>query len=89
MVFNVADLKLHLQSTDFGNFLANEPSPLSVSVLDDKLKEKMVVEFQHLRNHAVAPLSTFLDYITCVINVHQLQSRIYTCKQVIIVHYMG
>lgn len=26
----------------------------------------MVVEFQHLRNHAVEPLSTFLDYITSV-----------------------
>ena len=58
------DLKLHLQSTDYGNFLANEPSPLSVSVIDDKLREKFVTEFQHLRNHAVKPLSTFLDYIT-------------------------
>ncbi|XP_013389769.1 V-type proton ATPase subunit d 1 [Lingula anatina] len=58
------DLKLHLQSTDYGNFLANEPSPLSVSVIDDKLKDKLVVEFQHMRNHAVEPLSTFLDYIT-------------------------
>ena len=58
------DLKLHLQSTDYGNFLANEASPLAVSVIDDKLKEKLVIEFQHLRNHAFAPLSTFLDYIT-------------------------
>lgn len=58
------DMKLHLQSTDYGNFLANEASPLQVSVIDDKLKEKLVVEFQHLRNHAVEPLSTFLDYIT-------------------------
>ena len=57
-------MKLHLQSTDYGNFLANEASPLQVSVIDDKLKEKLVVEFQHLRNHAVEPLSTFLDYIT-------------------------
>lgn len=58
------DLKLHLQSTDYGNFLANEPSPLTVSVIDDKLREKLVIEFVHLRNHAVEPLSTFLDYIT-------------------------
>lgn len=58
------DLKLHLQSTDYGNFLANEASPLTVSVIDDKLKEKLVIEFQHLRNHAVEPLSTFMDYIT-------------------------
>ncbi|XP_022245642.1 V-type proton ATPase subunit d 1 isoform X2 [Limulus polyphemus] len=58
------DLKLHLQSTDYGNFLANEASPLTVSVIDDKLREKLVIEFQHIRNHAVEPLSTFLDYIT-------------------------
>ncbi|OWF48163.1 V-type proton ATPase subunit d-like [Mizuhopecten yessoensis] len=58
------DLKLHLQSTDYGNFLANEPSPLTVSVIDDKLKEKLVIEFQHLRNHCLEPLATFLDYIT-------------------------
>lgn len=58
------DLKLHLQTTDYGQFLANEPSPLSVSVIDDKIREKYVIEFQHLRNHAVEPLSKFLDYIT-------------------------
>jgi hypothetical protein len=53
-----------LQTTDYGNFLANEPSPLSVSVIDDKLREKYVLEFQHLRNHSVEPLAKFLDYIT-------------------------
>ena len=35
-----------------------------MSVIDDKLREKLVIEFQHMRNHAVEPLSTFLDYIT-------------------------
>ena len=63
-IFFYTDLKLHLQSTDYGNFLANEPSPLTVSTIDDKLRDKFVTEFQHLRNHAVKPLSTFLDYIT-------------------------
>lgn len=58
------DVKLHLQTTDYGNFLANEPSPLTVSTIDEKLREKYVQEFQHLRNHSVEPLSKFLDYIT-------------------------
>lgn len=58
------DLKLHLQGTDYGAFLANEPSPLSVSTIDSKLREKLVIEFQHMRNQAVEPLSTFLDFIT-------------------------
>lgn len=60
----ISDLKLHLQSTDYGNFLANEASPLTVSVIDDRLKEKMVVEFRHMRNHAYEPLASFLDFIT-------------------------
>lgn len=63
-IFPLLDLKLHLQSTDYGNFLANEPSPLAVSVIDDRLREKLVIEFQHMRTHAVEPLATFLDYIT-------------------------
>lgn len=59
-----ADLKLHLQSTDYGSFLANEASPLTVSVIDDKLKEKMVVEFRHMRNQSYEPLASFMDFIT-------------------------
>jgi len=57
------DLKLHLQSTDYGNFLANESS-LQVSVIEDKLREKLVTEFQHMRNQATGPLAMFMDYIT-------------------------
>ncbi|CAF1292437.1 unnamed protein product [Adineta ricciae] len=58
------DLRLHLQSTDYGNFLSNESNPLTVNVIDDRLREKIVQEFQHLRNISYEPLSTFLDYIT-------------------------
>ena len=63
-VFPFSDIKLHLQSTDYGSFLSNVPSPLQVSQIDDSLKEKLVIEFQHIRNHATGPLATFLDYIT-------------------------
>ncbi|NXK83998.1 VA0D1 ATPase, partial [Amazona guildingii] len=59
-----SDLKLHLQSTDYRNFLANETSPFTVSVIDDKLKEKMVVEFRHMRNHAYESLASLLEFIT-------------------------
>ncbi|XP_036597941.1 V-type proton ATPase subunit d 1-like [Trichosurus vulpecula] len=58
------DMKLHLQTTDYGNFLANETTPLTVSILDDKLRERMVAEFRHLRSQAYEPLAGFLDYIT-------------------------
>ncbi|CAK5034490.1 unnamed protein product [Meloidogyne enterolobii] len=60
------DLKLHIQSTDYGNFLANEPGSITVQVIDERLKEKLVAEFNHLRNNALEPLSTFLDFITFV-----------------------
>ena len=40
------------------------PSPLQVSVIDDKLREKFVTEFQHMRNHSTGALATFLDFIT-------------------------
>ncbi|KAK9886218.1 hypothetical protein WA026_015737 [Henosepilachna vigintioctopunctata] len=41
-----------------------EPSPLAVSTIDNKLGEKLVIEFQHMRNQAVEPLFAFLDFIT-------------------------
>eukprot|EP00128_Syssomonas_multiformis_P006555 Colp12_sorted_trinity150504_noHs@16359 len=58
------DLKLHLANTDYGNFLQNEPSPLAVSTIADRLTEKFVQDFEYIRANAVEPLSTFLDYIT-------------------------
>ncbi|NXS54557.1 VA0D2 ATPase, partial [Brachypteracias leptosomus] len=58
------DLKLHLQTTDYGNFLANETGPLTISTIDDKLKAKLLTEFHYFRNHAFEPLATFLNFIT-------------------------
>eukprot|EP01120_Amphizonella_sp_Union-15-10_P003313 TRINITY_DN13734_c0_g1_i1.p1 TRINITY_DN13734_c0_g1~~TRINITY_DN13734_c0_g1_i1.p1 ORF type:complete len:351 (-),score=68.81 TRINITY_DN13734_c0_g1_i1:3-1055(-) len=58
------DLKLHLQTTDYGDFLENEPSPLHTTTIAEKCTGKMVEQFNYLRAHSVQPLSTFLDYIT-------------------------
>lgn len=55
---------MQLASTDYGNFLANEPSPIATTTIAEKCTQKLVQEFQYLRAHAVKPLSTFLDYIT-------------------------
>ena len=63
VLFAFTDLKLHLQGTGYGHFLANEPSPLTVSVIDDKLREKLVIEFEYVRNHSYKELATFLDFI--------------------------
>ena len=37
---------------------------LKVSVIEDKLREKLVTEFQHMRNQATGTLAQFMDYIT-------------------------
>lgn len=58
------DLKVQMQATDYGNFLQNEPSPIPVTTIDEKLRNHLVVEFTHIRNQSVNPLSKFLDYIT-------------------------
>ena len=39
-------------------------SVIQVSVMEDKLREKLVTEFQHMRNQATGTLAQFMDYIT-------------------------
>ena len=59
-----ADFKLQLAQTDYKDFLANEPSPLSTNVIKEKCVEKLVNEFNYLRINSAQPLAQFLDYIT-------------------------
>jgi V-type H+-transporting ATPase subunit d len=58
------DLKLQLSATEYGNFLANVPSPLSTSNFQEKAFFKLIDEFRYIRAQAVEPLSKFMDYIT-------------------------
>ncbi|KAE8215007.1 hypothetical protein CF327_g1651 [Tilletia walkeri] len=58
------DFRMQLSATDYGNFLANEPSPLSTSTIAEKATRKLVAEFDYLRSNALYPLSKFLDYLT-------------------------
>uniref|UniRef100_A0A4W2CDF6 V-type proton ATPase subunit n=1 Tax=Bos indicus x Bos taurus TaxID=30522 RepID=A0A4W2CDF6_BOBOX len=62
---NLEDLKIHLQTTDYGNFLANQANPLTVSVIDTEMRKKLCREFEYFRNHSLEPLSTFFTYMTC------------------------
>jgi hypothetical protein len=57
-------MKLHFASTDYGDFLQNEPSPLHTTTIAEKCTERMVRDFNYLRANATQPLATFLDYIT-------------------------
>jgi len=58
------DLKMYLASTDYGDFLANEPSPLHTTTIAEKCTLKLVREFAHIRGQASEPLATFLDFIS-------------------------
>jgi len=58
------DIKLHLQNTSYGDFLANEPLPLHSTTIAEKCTQKMVEQFEYLRVNCVKPLSHFLEYIT-------------------------
>ncbi|KAF8073688.1 V0 complex, c/d subunit of ATPase [Lyophyllum atratum] len=58
------DFRTQLTATDYGNFLANEPLPISTSTISDKATQLLVEQFNYLRSNAVEPLSKFLEYIT-------------------------
>ncbi|KAF9450731.1 vacuolar ATP synthase subunit [Macrolepiota fuliginosa MF-IS2] len=58
------DFRTQLSATDYGNFLANEPLPISTSTISDKATQVLVDQFNYIRSNAVQPLSKFLDYIT-------------------------
>ncbi|KAG6831947.1 hypothetical protein H0H92_006548 [Tricholoma furcatifolium] len=58
------DFRTQLSATDYGNFLANEPLPISTSTIADKATEILVEQFKYLRSNAVEPLRKFLEYIT-------------------------
>ncbi|KZV98849.1 ATPase, V0 complex, subunit D [Exidia glandulosa HHB12029] len=58
------DFRMQLSSTDYGNFLANEPLPITTSTIADKATQLLVDQFNYLRANAVEPLRKFLDYMT-------------------------
>lgn len=59
-----SDMRLHLQSTDYGRLLTSAEHGLTVSLVDSRLRENLVTEFSCLRSHALPPLSAFLDHMT-------------------------
>ena len=66
MVCAGTDFRTQLSSTDYGNFLANEPLPISTSTIADKATQVLVDQFNFLRSNAVEPVSKLLEYMTWV-----------------------
>lgn len=69
-MFLRTDFRTQLSATDYGNFLSNEPLPISTSTIADKATQILVDQFNYLRSNAVEPLATFLDYITYVVLIN-------------------
>jgi len=59
------DLRTALDETDYGQFMQDEPSPLDVTTVSKKAKEKLAHEFNYLRSQAVPPFDEFLDFVAC------------------------
>jgi V-type H+-transporting ATPase subunit d len=55
---------MQLSATDYGSFLANEPSPLATSTISERATQVLVDQFNYIRSNATEPLSKFLDYVT-------------------------
>ena len=64
------DVKMHLQGTKYGQFLANEAPPIATTTIQNRATEKLVEEFKAMRAHANQPLAQFLDFVTYGYMVH-------------------
>lgn len=62
---NIAEFKLVLEDTDYGSdiFHGQEGQDFEVQVLRRAMKEKLMMEFQHILAHAVYPLNQFIAMI--------------------------
>lgn len=58
------DIKLYLTGTDYGPYLANEPSPLHTTTIAACCTRKLVDDWKYLRVNASESLGLFLDYCT-------------------------
>jgi V-type H+-transporting ATPase subunit d len=58
---------MQMVGTEFGCVMSaagTEAETITVSYFDEKMREKLLVEFDYVRSHAVWPLTEFLDYMT-------------------------
>lgn len=59
------DVKMQLASMGvYTGFLSNVAPPISTSTIQEHAFNKLIEEFRYIRQQAVEPMATFLDYIT-------------------------
>ncbi|CAD7937121.1 unnamed protein product [Amoebophrya sp. A120] len=60
---SLEDVRTALDDTDYGSFLQDEPSPLEISTIVAKAKQKLADEFEYIKAQSVEPLVSFMNYI--------------------------
>lgn len=59
----LSDLRSGLEDTDYGNFLQDEPEPLTVATLEARMRERLFAQFRNLQAQAGSELRQFLQFI--------------------------
>lgn len=60
---SLEDVRTALDDTDYGTFLQDEPSPLEISTIVAKAKQKLADEFEYVKAQSVGPLVSFMNFI--------------------------
>jgi len=61
---SLEDIRSALEETDYGSFLQDEASPLSLKTIATELRKKLANELQFIRSQSTGKLVRFLDYIS-------------------------
>ena len=54
--------------------------PISTSTINERALQIMVEQFNFVKANAVEPLTTFLDYMTCVVTFYVLVLPLVSCS---------
>ena len=58
-MYNLTSLK----GTSYSTFLNDEAGVINVSLISERLRDKLVAEFDHMTAHSTGLLTKFLDFI--------------------------
>ena len=61
---SLEDLKVALLNTDYKDVFQNEPSPITVSTIKTRCRDKMVSDFFTIESQAYYPLKKFMEFLT-------------------------
>ena len=53
----------NVQGTSYSTFLNDEAGVINATLIGEKLRDKLVAEFEHMRAQSTGKLTKFLDFI--------------------------